>query len=262
MLRTPIARMLAPAALAHAWSIALSLDASVSALGDVACPADVAPNPIGDGIVNTDDLVGLIGAFGSSNCHYDFAPAPPIPPYGGDGVVDVQDLVALIGAWGPCPGSGGAAEIGACMIGGSYSCIAATRAECAAAGGIGWQPGACTGSYDDHIADVFETNDCRRRCGSLIGTNPNDADTDDDALLDGDETFIAVADRLTIDLAAMGADPLRKTVFLEVDWMEDNPSHHKHRPTDAAVATFQGAFADAPVANPCPSSGDGFTLII
>jgi len=39
------------------------------------------------------------GGIASPNCTADIAPAP-----NGDGVVNVQDLLAVIGAWGQCPG--------------------------------------------------------------------------------------------------------------------------------------------------------------
>lgn len=45
----------------------------------------------GDGCINVSDLLGMLGAWGSSNPLYDVAPA------GGDGIVDVQDLLAMLG---------------------------------------------------------------------------------------------------------------------------------------------------------------------
>jgi len=68
------------------------------------CPADIAPAPDGDGTVDVQDLLAVIGAWGACvdprNCPADIAPAgPPI----GDDTVDVQDLLAVISAWGACP---------------------------------------------------------------------------------------------------------------------------------------------------------------
>ena len=64
------------------------------------CPADLAPLA-GDGIVNVQDLLVVIGAWGAcanpNDCLAD------ISPPGGNDVVDVQDLLAVIGAWGMCP---------------------------------------------------------------------------------------------------------------------------------------------------------------
>lgn len=64
------------------------------------CPADIAP-PSGNNIVNVDDLLAVIGAWGPcadpGQCPAD------IFPVGGDQLVNVDDLLAMIGAWGPCP---------------------------------------------------------------------------------------------------------------------------------------------------------------
>lgn len=56
------------------------------------CPGDAD----GNGQVDVTDLLGLLGAWGTSNPDYDIAPA------GGDGIVNVADLLALLAAWGPC----------------------------------------------------------------------------------------------------------------------------------------------------------------
>jgi len=68
------------------------------------CPADIAP-PGGDEVVNVQDLLAVIGAWGPCgdpnppNCPADIAPiGPPV----GDDVVNVQDLLEVIGAWGAC----------------------------------------------------------------------------------------------------------------------------------------------------------------
>jgi hypothetical protein len=75
---------------------------SASALGPTNCPADFAPNGSGDGVVDVDDLVGVILAWGdcvvTANCA---CPADVAPP-GGNDVVDVDDLVAVILNWGAC----------------------------------------------------------------------------------------------------------------------------------------------------------------
>jgi len=62
------------------------------------CPADVAP-PGGDGLINVDDLLAVISAWGPCPhpCLTDIAPP------GGDGQVNVDDLLAVISAWGMCP---------------------------------------------------------------------------------------------------------------------------------------------------------------
>jgi len=61
------------------------------------CPADIAP-PGGNGVVNVEDLLVVIGAWGAcSDCPADLVPA------GNNGLVNVQDLLKIISSWGPCP---------------------------------------------------------------------------------------------------------------------------------------------------------------
>ena len=66
------------------------------------CAADIMPLPSGNGLVNVDDLLGVINGWGG-------CPAPPsacpadIAPAGGNGAVNVEDLLALINSWGACP---------------------------------------------------------------------------------------------------------------------------------------------------------------
>ena len=56
-----------------------------------ACPADVT----GDGVVNTEDLLAVLAAWGPcEGCPEDID---------ADGVVDTADLLFLLGAWGDCP---------------------------------------------------------------------------------------------------------------------------------------------------------------
>jgi DNA-binding beta-propeller fold protein YncE len=59
------------------------------------CAPDVAP-PGGNGIVNVEDLVAVVLAWGE-------CPIPCSADVDGSGTVDVQDLVVVILAWGPCP---------------------------------------------------------------------------------------------------------------------------------------------------------------
>ncbi|MCI0632121.1 MAG: hypothetical protein L0Y44_15870 [Phycisphaerales bacterium] len=64
------------------------------------CPADIAPLPSGDAIVNVLDLLALIGQWGACPL-----PCPPSCPadLSGDCTVNVTDLLAVISAWGACP---------------------------------------------------------------------------------------------------------------------------------------------------------------
>ncbi len=101
----------------------------------------------------------------------------------------------------------------------------------------------------DGIPDVFETNDGIVLGPTAIGTNPSDADTDDDAIRDGDEVFRTVEG---LDLHPMGANPVRKDIFVEVDWFDDGT--HTHRPNATVVSLLQVAFAAASTPNPYGAS--------
>jgi hypothetical protein len=65
------------------------------------CSADIAPQPDGNGIVDVDDLLAVINAWGACEpeeyCAADIAPSAD-----GNGVVDVDDLLTVINAWGVC----------------------------------------------------------------------------------------------------------------------------------------------------------------
>ena len=78
------------------------------------------------------------------------------------------------------------------------------------------------------------------------------ADADGDALPDVWEEDGVDADgngTIDLDLPAMGADPLHKDVFLEIDHMQG------HGLLQSAVDVVTQAFADAPVANPDGTTG-------
>jgi hypothetical protein len=61
--------------------------------------ADVAPHP-GNGIVDVDDLLAVINAWGDCQKWYT-CPADVSPPVGDD-EVNVDDLLTVIIAWGVC----------------------------------------------------------------------------------------------------------------------------------------------------------------
>ena len=66
------------------------------------CPADIAPAFAGNGVVDIDDLVAVITAWG--NCPAPGHCAADITPVGlGDGAVNIDDLVKVITSWGACP---------------------------------------------------------------------------------------------------------------------------------------------------------------
>ena len=59
------------------------------------CLADLAGD---NGIVDVNDLLFLIAAWGSSDSPADITGPDSFP----DGTVDIADLLQLIAAWGPC----------------------------------------------------------------------------------------------------------------------------------------------------------------
>lgn len=75
-------------------------------------------------------------------------------------------------------------------------------------------------------------------------------DSDNDGLLDVWETGGYTAPSgAVIDLAALGCDPLRKDVLVEVDWIA------AAAPNNTIWATIENVFANAPVLNPDGSQG-------
>ncbi len=106
-----------------------------------------------------------------------------------------------------------------------------------------------TDSDNDRIPDFAETNDGRFIDLMRVGTDPFNPDTDNDGIPDGDE-LLGTIDNL--DLPAMGANPLRRTIFVECDWFAGNFDGYEadYRPTEEIVAPVIEAFKHAPVTNP------------
>jgi len=82
-------------------------------------------------------------------------------------------------------------------------------------------------------------------------TDPQAADTDGDALNDGDEVLGTLAG---LDLPAFGVNPRRRDILVEHDWVVDNADPgfcgpHSHRPSDTKLGSTVVAFAAAPVQN-------------
>lgn len=77
------------------------------------------------------------------------------------------------------------------------------------------------------------------------GTDPFDEDTDDDGFTDAAEVYGYSG----IDFAYYGASPLRRDVFLEIDYFPGL------KPDQAAIDTVVNAFANAPLSNPDGSTG-------
>ena len=100
----------------------------------------------------------------------------------------------------------------------------------------------------------------------LIAVVRVDMDTDGDGLWDDWERFGIDTNgdgTIDLDLPVLGANPMRKDLFIEIDFMDCTIAggdcaagdNHSHQPKAAAVAAAIQAFANAPVTNPDGSTG-------
>ncbi|MHC5006673.1 MAG: hypothetical protein ACYTGF_04845 [Planctomycetota bacterium] len=196
------------------------------------CPFDLD----GDGDVGVTDFLSLLAQWGTD-------PAGP-PDFDGDGTVGITDFLLLLAEWGPC-------STGACCLG-DGACSVTTQAGCAGS----WAAGAsCVDSDFDRLPDAFERDDCGAASGCFAGTHPSHPDTDGDGISDGDEVLGTAGG---LDLPALGANALRKDIFVETDWMSEDADSgpHTHRPSFAAVHSLVNTFANASeVQNPCGVTG-------
>ena len=75
------------------------LTINVDVVGATACTADIAGGKNGgNGVVDVNDLLELIGAWGQSDSPADITGSGGLP----DGTVNIEDLLELIAQWGPC----------------------------------------------------------------------------------------------------------------------------------------------------------------
>lgn len=58
---------------------------------------------------------------------------------------------------------------------------------------------------------------------------------------------------MDINLPAMGADPMHKDIFVEIDYMEEDS--HSHKPMPSAIEIAVDSFDNAPVSNPDGTTG-------
>jgi hypothetical protein len=100
----------------------------------------------------------------------------------------------------------------------------------------------------DDLSDVEEVT---------LGTDPDNRDTDADALWDGWEVHHING----IDLQAMGASPLHKDIFVEMDYMRRDTATNGLGPSDAVLRGIEAVFAAAPVTNPDGLTGINIHLI-
>jgi len=87
-------------------------------------------------------------------------------------------------------------------------------------------------SDSDSLTDMEELS---------IGTKPNDEDSDEDGLLDGWEVHgVYKNGKNVVDLPSMGANPLKKDVFIEIDWMQNATNSFK--PNNSVIQLVVNTF--------------------
>jgi hypothetical protein len=116
-----------------------------------------------------------------------------------------------------------------------------------------------TDTDGDRIPDFAETNNGSFFSITRVGTDPLNPDTDNDGIMDGDE-LLGTLDGL--DLPGMGANPLRRTIFVECDWFAGDFDGlvTSYQPTDDVIAPIIEAFDQAPVENPY-GAPDGIDVV-
>jgi len=210
--------------------------------------------PYGDvdysGFVGLPDLFCVLDGFQGTFTRCTFV-HDDLDPCGGNGVINLFDLFAVLDAFGgidKCCHNG----IGACCSAADACFAVELISECTSAGGTfkGFGTECFTDSDSDRILDIHETGTGVLNLPCSTGTNVNVRDTDGDGISDGDEVY-ATDDGL--NLPALGANPFRKDLFLELDWTKFNSVELK--PTAAAVNAVVQAFAVAPVTNVDGSTG-------
>ena len=135
-------------------------------------------------------------------------------------------------------------------------------------GDVGANVGFSQGDSDTEHSGIFEGGEQTRVWFDVsIGS---DGDIDDDGIPDGVERF-GIRDgngNLTTDMAALGSDPCRKTIAVEVDWLQV-AGDHSHEPSAAALAEATTMMNNAPfpAVSPCPYAGfpqqaSGINLVV
>ena len=107
-------------------------------------------------------------------------------------------------------------------------------------GDVPLNQGFTQGGGDSDRSEIFFT----------ISTQSGSGDADQDSLLDGWETQGVDVDgdgTIDVDLPTMGANPLRKDLFLEIDCLV--AANHTHCPVQGAIQAVVQSFANAPVNN-------------
>lgn len=93
---------------------------------------------------------------------------------------------------------------------------------------------------------------------ALVGTDPDNRDTDGDALWDGWEVHTIDG----LDLHSLGASPLHKDIFVEMDFMRRDSATNGLGPSNAVLRGIEAVFAAAPVSNPDGRGGIDIHLVM
>ncbi|MBA3633749.1 MAG: DUF11 domain-containing protein [Acidobacteria bacterium] len=114
--------------------------------------------------------------------------------------------------------------------------------------------GGWTGKVPPNERYSFGSNGERAEIWFNVTVSGNDIDRD--GIADNLEMFGLrdAGGNMIADFPALGADPCRPTVAVEIDYMQGAADGHTHRPTDAAMNEIVAAFNAAPVpaVSPCP----------
>lgn len=92
----------------------------------------------------------------------------------------------------------------------------------------------------------------------LLGTDSQNPDSDGDGLLDGWE----VKGVNGLDLRALGASPLHKDIFVQMDFMVRMTAANGLGPNEIVLQGIRDVFAAAPVANPDGLTGIAIHLVL
>ena len=145
--------------------------------------------------------------------------------------------------------------------------VATNRVSVAGDGSEGTYGGGYSAIASNGCATAFESWSSNLVPGDTNDTTDNfvkGADSDGDGLCDEWETGGIDGDGdgvvdLHIEAAPYDADPLRKDLFVEIDYMVDG---HSHQPDRVALQAVVAAFASAPVANPVGPTGITLHLLV
>ena len=109
------------------------------------------------------------------------------------------------------------------------------------------------GDGDPNFPDTNDGTSTEIAFDIFVGPRP---DTDGDGIPDSVERF-GVRDANNNVVGALNSSPCRKSIAIEIDWMQGAGDGHSHQPKPAAITELVGAFNSAPVpaTTPCPYPG-------